>query len=145
MTEPRVFTIEEVQSLIPELTEMVRQQLSLRSDIEKGVGDLATLQGAPPTSLDENADDPARVLALKREIRSRVENYERGWNAVEKLGAVVKDPRIGLLDFFGHVEGKLVWLCWRFGEARIEYYHDLDAGFAGRRAIHQDTRKRHLN
>lgn len=145
MTEQRVFTLEEVQSLIPTLTEMVGRQLALQSDIERFVGDLARISGAAPTTLDEEDDDAARVRELKREIRRRVVSLERGWNAVEDLGAVIKDPRVGLLDFFGQVEGRFVWLCWRFGEERLEWYHDLDAGFAGRRALEHETRKRHLN
>ena len=52
------------------------------------------------------------------------------------LGAVVKDTSaMGLLDFYGRLEGRVVWLCWRFGEDRLGYYHELDTGFSGRRSL----------
>ena len=55
----------------------------------------------------------------------RVREYEAA--AIES-GVIVKDPRIGLCDFYGLVDGKHVWLCWRYGEEAVEHYHDLDDG-----------------
>ncbi len=51
------------------------------------------------------------------------------------LGVVLRDPDAGLVDFPGEVEGRRVWLCWREGEERVAHYHELDAGFAGRRRL----------
>jgi hypothetical protein len=58
---------------------------------------------------------------------------------------VLKDPRTGLLDFYGQVDGKLVWLCWRYGEDAVTHYHALDEGFGGRKPIEPTMRNRHLN
>lgn len=52
------------------------------------------------------------------------------------LGAEVKDPDQGLVDFRARMRGREVYLCWRLGEPdHIAFWHDLDAGFAGRRII----------
>ena len=145
MTEPRVFTVEEVRDLIPRLSDLVSSQMALQADIERFVGDLARMKGTIPESFSDEPGDSEAVATLKREIRIQVRKYERGWNRVEDLGAVVKDPRTGLLDFYGRVDGRLVWLCWRYGETSLDYYHDLDAGFAGRRPLEGETLKRLLN
>jgi hypothetical protein len=55
-------------------------------------------------------DDPDDVRTLKQEVVDLLERFERGWGEVQELGAVVKDPRTGLVDFYGRVDGALVWL-----------------------------------
>ena len=68
-----------------------------------------------------------------------------GWQRVQKWGGVVKDPQTGLVDFYGRVDGKLVWLCWRYGEDSLSHYHDLEAGFSARRPLTADVRRDLLN
>ncbi|MBI3739183.1 MAG: DUF2203 domain-containing protein [Chloroflexi bacterium] len=50
-------------------------------------------------------------------------------------GAQVKDINTGLLDFSALKDGREVYLCWRYGEEEIEYWHEVEAGFAGRQPI----------
>jgi len=61
------------------------------------------------------------------------------------MGGVIKDPQTGLVDFYGRVGEKLVWLCWRYGEDSLSHYHDLEAGFSGRRLLTADVRRALLN
>ena len=42
------------------------------------------------------------------------------------------------------IDNRVVWLCWRYGEESIEFYHELDGGFAKRKSL-ADVRKRMLN
>jgi hypothetical protein len=145
MSEPRVFTIEEVNSLIPELSQLVGQQLLEQSEIERRLAELARLLGEMPRSLDATPDDSSDVKRLKRELAGRIQEYETGWRKVTDLGAVVKDPQIGLVDFYGRLEGRLVWFCWRYGEESLGYYHDLEAGYGGRRPLGPQAREKLLN
>ena len=48
---------------------------------------------------------------------------------------VIKDISTGLIDFVAVRKGKLVWLCYRNGEGNMEYYHDWETGFVGRKPI----------
>jgi hypothetical protein len=145
MTAPRTFTISEVDALIPMLNELVGRQLERHGDIERSLSRLVQVAGGLPSSLDGAPDDTDDVATLKAELRQRIAHYETGWNDVRQLGAVVKDPQIGLLDFYGRIDGKLVWLCWRYGEETLRYYHDLEEGFSGRRVLRRETRERLLN
>ncbi|HET9454735.1 MAG TPA: DUF2203 domain-containing protein, partial [Gemmatimonadaceae bacterium] len=54
---------------------------------------------------------------------------------LHRLGIVLKDRRLGLIDFPAVVEGRQVWLCWRLGEPSVQFYHELDAGFGGRKPL----------
>ncbi|HEV8550445.1 MAG TPA: DUF2203 domain-containing protein [Polyangiaceae bacterium] len=144
-TATRVFSIAEVNALIPSLSGLVERQLREQSEIEQGLAELTRLTGKPPRSLAKSPDDGSDVGRLKSDLRGRVHRYEAGWAEVQNLGGVVKDPRIGLVDFYGRIEGRTVWLCWRYGEESIGYYHDLDAGFSGRRALSPQVRRALVN
>jgi len=55
-----------------------------------------------------------------------------------ELGVEVKDIDAGLVDFPSRRAGEDVLLCWRAGEERVEYWHDLEEGYAGRKPIDWD-------
>jgi hypothetical protein len=142
---PRVFTISEVNALIPSLSLIVAQQLRQQSDIEQGLAELTRLLGETPISLDLHESDEAEVKRHKRELSQRIDQYEQGWRKVRALGGIIKDPRIGLVDFYGRIDGKVVWLCWRYGEDSLGYFHELDAGYSGRRPLSPSVRKNLVN
>ena len=54
---------------------------------------------------------------------------------IEESGCVVKDLDIGLIDFPAMLGEQQVFLCWKLGEPRIEYWHGVHEGFAGRKPI----------
>lgn len=152
VSDPRVMTVEEANALVPKLAAIVGRQLLRASEIEDRLKRLANAgqqarprPGGPAIDLEVAVGDSDEVRALKLDLLERVAAYEEGWREVQGLGAVIKDPRVGLCDFYGRIEGKLVWLCWRFGEEAIEFYHDLDAGFSGRKPLSKATRQRMLN
>jgi hypothetical protein len=145
MPEQAEFTLEEVNAKLPELRAMVGEQLSRRATIQERLGALGELTDEIPEDFSARPDDPPEVSALKAELAMLVAAYHRGWQAVESLGAVVKDPQVGLVDFYGRVDGKLVWLCWKYDEEEVAYYHALDEGFAGRKPIGNSLRQRLLN
>jgi hypothetical protein len=145
MPDREVFTLEEVNAKIPALRGLVAEQLSRRAAIQERLASLGELTEEIPEDLAVTAADSTAVRVLKTELAKLVEEYRVGWQRVEALGAVIKDPQIGLVDFYGRVDGKVVWLCWKYGEEEVAYYHALDEGFAGRKAIGASVRARLLN
>jgi hypothetical protein len=55
---------------------------------------------------------------------------------IQDTGAQIKDINTGLLDFSALKNGREVYLCWQHGEDDIQYWHEIEAGFAGRQPIH---------
>jgi hypothetical protein len=141
----RVFTLEAVNALVPRLQGVVGLQLERRTAIEALLVDLGRELGDVPERIVLDPADPSDVRAMKRELVGKIEAYREGWRTVEEMGAVIKDPRIGLLDFYGEVDGKLVWLCWKYGESECAFYHALEEGFSARRAIGASVKQRLLN
>ena len=152
----KVLSIEEANGLIPVLDRLVGAQLELGETIQDLVKELVDLDG-PVSDMEETDDgmaavvditvrveDDAAVRQVKQHLARRVRRYRDGWKQVEELGAVVKDPSTGLIDFYGRIDDRLVWLCWQYGEERIAFYHELDAGFSGRKPL-EPVRRRMLN
>jgi hypothetical protein len=54
---------------------------------------------------------------------------------MQDMGIHIKDLTSGLIDFPAWHEDREVYLCWRFGEGDLEYWHEIGAGFAGRQLI----------
>lgn len=143
--EPRVFTLEEVNALLPTLQPLVARQLERRGQIESLLIRLGRELGDVPERIVLEATDSEEVRDMKRELVRRIGEYRAGWKEVEETGAVLKDARTGLLDFYGTVDGKLVWLCWKFGEAECAHFHRLEEGFSSRKPIAASMRIRLLN
>jgi hypothetical protein len=142
---PPVFTLEAVNALLPRLRDLMHAQMDRRGEIEKRLEELSRLLGEVPDAIQIEDADPAPVRELKRDLIDRVDRYQAAWREVEEMGAVLKDARSGLVDFYGQVDGKLVWLCWKYGEEAVTHYHGLQEGFAGRKPIESTMRQRHLN
>jgi len=132
---PRFFTLEEANDTLPRVKELVSRQLERRTKLEQLIAELGTRLGSPPEAVVINPDDPADLREFKRDLIRRIEEYQRGWNELEDLGAVLKDPKTGLIDWYSKIEGKTVLLCWRHGEDAIDHYHDVEAGVAGRKPL----------
>lgn len=73
-------------------------------------------------------DGENRLESLSRTVRDSAAQLDR-W------GIELKDPEKGLIDFFHQRDGRTVYLCYCLGESGIAYWHELDAGFAGRQPI----------
>ena len=54
---------------------------------------------------------------------------------IQDMGIHVKDLISGLIDFPAWHEGREIYLCWRYGEDSIQFWHEIEAGFQGRRLI----------
>jgi hypothetical protein len=145
MPDAPVFTLESANALLPQLNLIIGEQMQRRDLLEVKMAALTALLGKVPDALDPTADDLPEVADLRAEASALLAEYRRVWEEIEELGVVLKDPRRGLVDFYGHVDGKLVWLCWQYGEAEVSHYHRLEEGFPGRKAIVQAARQRLLN
>jgi len=73
-----------------------------------------------------------------RALSNMVLDFERLDKLVHHIldtGVQIKDINLGLLDFSALKDGREVYLCWQYGEGEIAFWHEVDAGFAGRQSI----------
>jgi hypothetical protein len=81
---------------------------------------------------------PQSDTMVDGEYMADVTTLVEGMEAIVEMGGEVKDLSKGLVDFPSLYQGREVLLCWRPGEERVHYWHDPDAGFAGRSAIENE-------
>src|SRR5512142_1199724 len=126
--EPHYFTLAEANAALDIIRPMIKEILRIRDEtlakqpevwpaIERSAGN-----GGNAT-LSRIADDFSRLDALVHKVLD--------------TGVQVKDINIGLLDFPALRNGEEVLLCWKYGEDKIGFWHDKEAGYAGRRPIEE--------
>jgi hypothetical protein len=140
-----VLSLEAVNSLIPDLQRLVEAQLRMRATIEVALSKLSEELGDVPNAIVIAAGDSAELRTYKQALIAEIERYRGGWRQVESMGGVIKDARTGLVDFYGRVDGQLVWLCWKVGEDEVTHYHALNEGFSARKSLKDSIRMRLLN
>jgi hypothetical protein len=122
----RYFTLDEANALLPELEPLVGRLLELRAKVSHESRELTGMLG----DLHSDIGGPAasRLTREFAEIETLVDRI-RGY------GCVLKSLEAGLLDFLCERDGRDVYLCWRYGEPSIQYYHEVHTGFQGRRPV----------
>ena len=134
VAEPRTFTREEAEALLPEVERILTrareltEQLSAEQPAQQD--DMVRARRNGHVQADGvGASESGGREGIAREIGSLLEQ-------LQGMGVLVRDLRTGLVDFIGVREGRRICLCWKLGEPRrILYWHDLDAGFASRRPL----------
>jgi hypothetical protein len=136
----RYFSVEEANALVPALEAKLALVMQLRAQLRAGYQELEAL-GEPPSaeSLARTDGDP-QVVRRRGRFRAVLEALTGELQEIEALGVAIKDLDIGLCDFLAERDGRDIWLCWRYGEKRVEFWHDLDTGFAGRQPIETGER-----
>lgn len=72
---------------------------------------------------------------LEREAQDLARDIEGYVEEIRQLGVQMKGLDTGLVDFPGEIDGRPVLLCWQLGEESVQYWHDEESGFAGRRPL----------
>jgi hypothetical protein len=135
----KIFSVEEANRLLPFLEEAIdalaglaREAIALRRDLD-------VLKAIAGSGASESNPD-IRLLREKEAALSALhDRFRSDLAAVSAHGCIVRDLELGLVDFYTMAHGRVVCLCWRRGEPRIEYWHPLDEGFSGRRPLSELT------
>ena len=138
----RRFTLTEAQSLIPRVDSLLREAVSLKSEYQEAeqaiqaVAQRVALMGGMMVNREQAIDAKNRRDAVASKLRAAIEQ-------VQEFGCVIKDLDMGLIDFPTLLRGVEVYLCWKLGEPKIAFWHGVDEGFRGRKAIDQDFLDHH--
>ena len=133
----RTFTLDEAQMLLPILESLLKQAINGKKLIEDVDAELQ--ETAHRVFL--NGGTMLNVVHLagrKAEREKAIRRVKDALAEIDATGVQVKDLDIGLLDFPCKVEGEVLLLCWKLGEATINNWHSTSEGFARRKPI--DTR-----
>lgn len=123
---PKFFTLNEANDALEIIRPLIDEIQSIRRKI---------LEKQPETwtAIEKSVGNGGN-----RTLSRMVQDFERLDALVHRIldtGAQIKDINIGLLDFSARKDGREVYLCWQYGEGEIAYWHEVDAGYAGRQPI----------
>ncbi len=87
-------------------------------------------------SINEDTNpDRAEYIKLEKEKSDRIERWNKSIREIEDVGILIKNPDLGLVDFYSIRDGQVVFLCWQRGEPEVRYWHTLEGGYGGRRPL----------
>jgi hypothetical protein len=128
----KYFTVEEANKALPLVKmivgDIVRQYRTVE-DLQQRLSRVSRDRKRPASDVysEELAQSQSELDAEEAKLQSYADEL-RG------LGVEFKGAD-GLCDFYSRINGREVCLCWRLGEPEVAYWHELDAGFAGRQPL----------
>ncbi|MGQ0377182.1 MAG: DUF2203 domain-containing protein [Nitrososphaerota archaeon] len=121
------FTIASANQVLPTVIEKFKKILKQKDEVIKIEQELEASLVTPGTF--EN------YVILKQKLNSSVTKLYQAIEDLESTGVVIKSIDDGLLDFPSQCFDDEVWLCWKYGETEIKFWHEKDSGFNGRKPI----------
>ncbi len=129
----RLFTPAEANTALSEVRPAAERLVALRARMRELVAE----QSTHVTAIGGNGGGYAAsdLNAAQAELEQLAGEVAGCVTELEGLGVALKDLDSGLLDFPALRDGVEVELCWQVGEPAVEHWHDLDAGYRGRKPI----------
>lgn len=119
------YSIDEARALLPQIRQWFSQLAHLRRQLTEDDRHLSVGSSAGQDLGGERVNRHVRTLADIKDVLGQFRRRE----------IQVKDLDRGLIDFPALIKGREVFLCWEQDEDDIEFWHDLDAGYAGRERL----------
>lgn len=127
--EARIFSVAEARHVLPLVRRITHEVMEAH---QRWASLVRTFDAHAAAAV--GAADPA-VEAAAAAVLEVAGEVERGLAELAALGGVFKGFDGGLVDFYSLRDDRLVFLCWRLGEADLGWWHEVDAGFGGRQPI----------
>lgn len=127
MDAKKYFTVEEANQLIPQIRSLVEGLRAQRRRLQN--------QRSAAAALAQKAPGNGGGSEAATHLVGFVETFHRSLARLETMGVVLKDVERGLIDFPHWRDGREVYLCWQLGEERIDYWHEIHTGYAGRQPL----------
>ena len=145
----KIYTHDDANRMLPLVSRIADDIVTTYSKVHQTLGafeaakaDLRDLRQASEDASDRDPATPpaedrleARIERLDRRVGRQLDRFQVLIEEVEALGGTVKDYERGCIDFYGEVDGEIVYLCWQRGEDAIGHWHRLDEGYARRHPL----------
>ena len=125
--QPRkIFTLKEANDTLPLVSRIVKDIVRLNGEIQETHSRAEELAAEGRSVKAEEAND--RLHELIHQVSELVDE-------LREVGCLAKDPALGLVDFPARIGSRIAFLCWRLGEEEIRFWHEIEAGYAGRKPV----------
>ena len=121
------FTINDANLILPDVIKKFEITLKRQNEVSELEKQLQMVLNA--TSSFEV------YVPLKQKLNTAITQFYEASEILEKTGVMIKSIEQGLLDFPSKRFDEDVWLCWKYGETEIKFWHEIDSGYMGRKPI----------
>lgn len=121
------FTTNEANQALPDVIKKFEFALAKKNEVSKLEQELQMILATTNKFED--------YVTIKQKLNSAMTKFYESVEMLENTGIVVKSIEQGLLDFPSKRFDEEVWLCWKYGETEIKFWHEKDSGFMGRKPI----------
>lgn len=129
---PRYFSLAQARALLPQVRPILQELQALKRQLDEQRRAAAQLYWKVRSNGHGLEQQARAVQAATSELMQRI---RAGAARLEALEVELKDLDLGLVDFRTVRQGREVYLCYRVDEDDIRYWHELDAGYAGRQPL----------
>ncbi len=127
---PRLFTPTEATALLPTLRPLLGRLQRRKAELDRERRRLSAITPA----MRQNGH-VAAGMELEQRVDTAARHVAEGIREIAGHGVELKDIDRGLVDFPSLREGRVVYLCWLLGEERVGWWHEVEAGIAGRQPL----------
>lgn len=130
------YTVEEANDLLPEVRERLARLREAVQGVQFARGQVGDLEANWTEGIRrEGSPEQEAYSRWKDRARQHEQTIEAELSWFQARDIEVKDPVLGLVDFYTFHGDDLVYLCWKEGEEEVEAWHTLDGGYKGRRPV----------
>ncbi len=130
--ELKVFTVEEANQLIPILTGIIHE---LKEKQNQAVHIEAQIDALEIIGNTEDKKSKKDIEVLTKKHQDLVTEFYEIIDKIQAHGCLIKDVEMGLIDFYSLMDGKVVYLCWKLGEEKVDHWHAVGKGFTFRQPL----------
>jgi hypothetical protein len=128
----KIFSPDEVNRMLPLVQRIADDVVRTYGEVTRA---LEAFEAAKATATRGEATAESQLREKDGEVAAALDRFQGLIEEIEALGGTVKDYERGLMDFYGEVDGEIVYLCWQPGETHLQAWHRLEEGFNQRRAL----------
>lgn len=128
----RYYDIDEANATLPDVERILLGLRDQRQELIRLRDQVIEAQASAGTA---PAGTASRTRTLRLRMQFLIDQMQAGVAQLVEQDVTLREIEAGLIDFPALANGRQIWLCWRLGEGPIEYWHEMDDGFAGRRLI----------
>lgn len=124
MFENKIFEPAEATKVLPLITSIMHDVMESHNCLEQLI-----------EKYERNNNIQTTSVIFDDEINEAVDQLQTYVEEIEQYGGMVRNTKLGTVDFAGVVDSELVWFCWNVGEPKVAHFHGLRDTCCSRKSI----------
>lgn len=135
--ESHVFTVDEANACLPLVRRIVADMVTLSKELFERRTRLETLTIGRDIAVGDLYSD--ELIQMEAELAKDADLLRGFDKEIASLGAETGSLSEGVIDFPSQIDGRRAYLCWKFDEPDVRYWHDVGESYTDRRLLRAET------